>query len=329
MKKITLLILLFAFKINAQVSSYTFSVHTGGAQVSSGSDLGFNGTSYVSNQNQSYNITLPFTFYYDGNPYQNITACTNGFIRMGTTNSNGLNILNNASATNVISGLNTEFKARALYQAGFGVYVTLGRFGFRTTGTAPNRVFTVYWIDYTNSTTAENNTFDIDFNIKLYETSNVIEFVYGNILPAGSSTVQVGLKGASNSDVNAITTTNNWASVTQSTSSAATCTLSNTVKPANATIFRWTPPAITCDTPSNLAVTNVFDTTATLNWDNDLINSSNNFQYSVQPAGTGEPTVAGTAVTNSRTANITGLSPETAYEIYVRKACTYGKFSTW
>ena len=328
MKKITLLILLLAFKINAQVSSYTFSTDTGGTVSSSGTSLGYQGTYYNSNANETYVINLPFTFYFNGNPFTSISACTNGFIRMGNTSSNGTTIFNNTSATNIIAGFNTGLKARARYHAGLDAFVTDGTFGYSSSGTAPNRVFTIYWNKFTNYSTAEDSNFNVNFNIKLYETTNVIEVVYGNVSPVGGA-AQVGLKGASVNDVNARTTANNWVATVQSTSATATCLLSNTVKPTNGLIFRWTPPAITCDTPNNLAVTNILDTTATLSWENDLINSSNNFQYVVQPAGTGVPTSGFVALNNATTVGATNLTPETNYEVYVRKVCSYGKFSNW
>ena len=127
---------------------------------------------------------------------------------MGKSNSNGTTVFNNSTATNIIAGFNTNLKARARYYSGLDAFVTDGTFGYSSSGNAPNRVFTVYWNKYTNYSTAENNNYNVSFNIKLYEATNFIEVVHGNITPVGG-TVQVGLKGSSVNDVNARTTSNN------------------------------------------------------------------------------------------------------------------------
>ena len=77
-----------------------------------------------------------------------------------------------------------------------------------TTGSSPNRVFTIQWSGRTRFTVTD----DMDFQVKLYETTNVIEVYYntvtvGTAASAGTNDLaQVGLKGASNTDFNNRTT---------------------------------------------------------------------------------------------------------------------------
>jgi hypothetical protein len=64
---------------------------------------------------------------------------------------------------------------------------------YTTKETAPNRVFTVQWRQARRFAIAGQ----FNFQIKLYETTNVISIVYGNCAPTGNNAnainVQVGL----------------------------------------------------------------------------------------------------------------------------------------
>ncbi len=85
-----------------------------------------------------------------------------------------------------------------------------------------------------------------------------------------------------------------------------------------------TPP--TCIAPSDLAVANITLTGVDLSWTDNA--SASAWEYVVQAAGTGEPVGAGTAVA-AVTESVTGLTANTAYEVYVRADCGGGDFSTW
>jgi len=117
--------------------------------------------------------------------------------------------------------------------------ITIGsNFHVQTTGVSPNRVFTAQWTNYKRYSTSDT----LDFQVKLYETTNAIEFIYGK---AGSLTssalVKVGLRGNSASDYNIRTTSSNWSATTSGAVNTAGCTLNTTVKPASGLVFRFTP----------------------------------------------------------------------------------------
>ncbi len=81
-----------------------------------------------------------------------------------------------------------------------------------------------------------------------------------------------------------------------------------------------------CLAPTNLAVTDRTMDSAVITWDAGA--SETNWEYVVQPVGTGLPAGSGTAVaTNSET--VTGLTPLTEYEVYVRANCLANGFSNW
>jgi hypothetical protein len=81
-----------------------------------------------------------------------------------------------------------------------------------------------------------------------------------------------------------------------------------------------------CPKPSSLAAASITSSGATLSW---VIGcAETNWEVAVQTAGSGTPT-SGTAVT-ALTYAATGLSLGTAYEFYVRAACTPGSlYSSW
>ncbi len=81
-----------------------------------------------------------------------------------------------------------------------------------------------------------------------------------------------------------------------------------------------------CLAPTNLAASNVTSDGATISWTPG--GTETNWEYVVQPVGTGLPTGAGTAATATSVA-VTGLDSSTAYEVYVRANCLADGFSNW
>lgn len=81
-----------------------------------------------------------------------------------------------------------------------------------------------------------------------------------------------------------------------------------------------------CDTVSGVAVTNITNTSATVSWTRGQ--SLNRWDVDYGPAGF--PVNYGTVrQTTSPTYNITGLSPGTTYDVYVRSYCGTDYYSVW
>ena len=81
---------------------------------------------------------------------------------------------------------------------------------------------------------------------------------------------------------------------------------------------------VTCIPVSNLTATNISDVDATINWNSD----ATNFNVIYGPAGF-DPEMAGTTVTATSTSyTLTGLSAETAYDVYVQTDCGNGDYSS-
>ncbi|MEQ3667801.1 MAG: choice-of-anchor L domain-containing protein, partial [Olleya sp.] len=79
-----------------------------------------------------------------------------------------------------------------------------------------------------------------------------------------------------------------------------------------------------CVAPSNITATSITETSADISWTSN--GTETEWNYVIQPAGTGIPT-SGTLVTTT-TISETGLNPATDYEIYVQSICG-ADTSTW
>ncbi|MBO6881520.1 GEVED domain-containing protein [Winogradskyella sp.] len=92
--------------------------------------------------------------------------------------------------------------------------------------------------------------------------------------------------------------------------------------------YTLTVPAITCtDDPSNITITAITETTATINWTAPSTPPPNGYAYFVStnpstPSFTQTPT--GTTANTATNANLTGLSENTTYYVWVRSICTAG-----
>lgn len=84
------------------------------------------------------------------------------------------------------------------------------------------------------------------------------------------------------------------------------------------------PPA--CPDPSGLTLDSTTDTEAQISW--TAGSTETDWEIVVQAPGTGEPTGSGTATTNNPY-TASGLTTNTAYEVYVRAFCGGSDYSAW
>lgn len=76
-----------------------------------------------------------------------------------------------------------------------------------------------------------------------------------------------------------------------------------------------------CEFPSNIQVTNVLETSATLSWDAPMDLPAGGYEYIVQQAGNGYPGAASGTATFDTQVILTNLDDNTAYEVYVKSIC--------
>lgn len=179
-------------------------------------------------------ITLPFTFYYNCQPYTQIKISSNGWLTFDMSKTTSL-FTNNLSGTSlIIAPLWDDLQCTNDVRC-------------QTSGTFPNRIFTIEWLNMEWNYAA--NTAVISFQVKLYETSNRIEFIYrdenSNNVYNGSASI--GLSGAVGQF---LSLNNTWPSPTPSSTSETT---SLNTEPATGQVYRWDP--IQCSgTPSGFTL---------------------------------------------------------------------------
>ncbi|WP_375436833.1 CARDB domain-containing protein [uncultured Hymenobacter sp.] len=171
-------------------------------------DLGTGGTAIATpNTDDANSAATPigFTFTYNGTAFTDFVLNTNGYLKLGTTApvapyyTDGAQSLLNGPVTGPDTNLLLPFNQDLLAGSGGAT-----EYRVATTGTAPNRICTVQW---KNVSDKARGTFgvqyaNISFQVKLYETTNQVDFVYG---PATAGPVAgdiakfitVGVKGAS------------------------------------------------------------------------------------------------------------------------------------
>ncbi len=130
------------------------------------------------------NIALPFTFIYDNYTYEKAQISTNGWLELGMGEIGTLRGLSsegqlglyfkyvlgsNEKPTKVLAPWNTDLDTRN----------TEGVISYTSQGSTPNRIFIVQWkhMPYYDGGT----TLHLNFQIKLYETSNIAEYCYGAV----------------------------------------------------------------------------------------------------------------------------------------------------
>lgn len=194
-------------------------------------------------------ISLGFDFNFGGLISSEITVHSGGYIKVGSPITY---LFDNYSP---LTDFNTDDYIISALGTALGSDNETGKLSYLTSGLAPNRVFVVDWNDY------ESSFIDHSFNfqLKLYETSNVIEFHYGNFdfLPNSPLTsLQVGLRGArltTPQDINqrrvslGLSDWNN--SISAPFDEDAYADLYENFVPENGLLYTWNPPANCSGTP--------------------------------------------------------------------------------
>jgi hypothetical protein len=205
--------------VAAQAQTQTFTYGPAGSSTTMGtySSLGATATAIATANTDDANSAaqnIGFTFNFNGIAFTQFVLNTNGLIRLGAaapskaaahsiyaqTPELGPSNSTDPADVNLIMPFNID-----LVGAGAGASYSMA-----VTGTQPNRVCTIQWSNVSDKATAvsaANSTVitaqysSFSFQVKLYETTNQVDFVYG-AATAGTGTtnakyVAVGLKGSS------------------------------------------------------------------------------------------------------------------------------------
>jgi len=190
-----------------------------------------------------FNIGFPFYYSNVTTPYTQFSLNANGFIGFGGTVVTSSYTAMSGTSNNIVVALNRDLQADAAAATSDIRYEVLG--------TAPNRVCVVQWSNYKRyGTTGTGDNFN--FQVILYETSNIVQVVYGNnVLGAtntASNTFQVGLRGSSNAVFNnlgiAAPGSTAWATPPAGTANADVMQMNATGVPASGQTYTWTPACL-------------------------------------------------------------------------------------
>ncbi|MBN8696282.1 MAG: PKD domain-containing protein [Bacteroidetes bacterium] len=313
-------ILLNSNSILAQsIANYTTTrttsiVYSSIASTGNAIDSWRNNVSFTQDDNRSNPVDIGFDFWYNGTRYTQFSVSTNGFVDFSSSTADGGPSAGPYSYDNTQftgNGAGTWLAIAPFYDdmtAQGGVDALGNSIKYLVSGTAPNRVLTVEWI---NMAVYLNTTPSINFQVKLYETTGVIEFIYGTMTQGTNAfTYTCGINAA---------TLNNAPTAAQlkCQQTANSNTFNNgqqnglTTLPANNSMIRFSPPVTTPSPSGALSFTGVSQTGMTVNWTNWCTNEVGYVVYS--STDNVNFSFVGQTATNTTNYAVTGLLPGTLY----------------
>lgn len=316
----------------AQVNTYTFTQTTGAySEITGGTVVATatGTTGAASLDDVIYNLptgTIPFNFSYNGSAYTGCNISTNGFITFGTTapaasgTTTGYTPL---SATTAYAGAVSPAGRNLNAYFFSGVPAQTGQIRWQTLGASPNRVFVIQWKNFKTFNTS-GTTFGpvMNFQIRLNEGTNAINFVYNFSGAFTSTTVQVGLRGATNgfpTNINnrsVVAASNTWLSSVAGTSNTSTCEFTSAVLPPSGLTYTFAPSS--CPAPLSPLATNITQNSAQFTWTSGGGNGTFTVEYG--PAGFTQGT--GILINNATSGiTVSGLTATTNYQFYIRQIC--------
>ncbi|MDP2386939.1 MAG: T9SS type A sorting domain-containing protein [Bacteroidota bacterium] len=282
--------------------------------------------------NRSDFTDIGFDFWYNGIRYTQFSVSTNGYMDFSASTDDGGPTADdygyqNTAFSNATVASGTYLAIAPFYddltaQGGTGA---LGNsIKYLVTGSAPNRILTVEWI---NMAVYGNTSPSLNYQVKVYETTGVIEINYGTMTQGTAGfTYTMGINGPTISNP----PTALQMKVLQTVN---TNTFSNTVRnnlstmPTAGSRYTFTPPTPTV-AAGTLTFSGVTSTGMTLNWPNwatnergyVIYNSTDGVNYSF----------VSQAAANATSTAVTGLLPGTTYfwRLYaVTEGCLSGSLS--
>lgn len=314
---------------NYSVSRNTGITYTTIAGTGTSAFVWRNTASNQNDDNRSFSIPIGFDFWYLGVRYTTLSASLNGTLDFSASTADGNSSGSSAYGPNYnnwFSVANGTHLALApiyadLWTSAGGATPISSSLVYKLTGTAPNRVFTAEWINFD---VYSSTTGSINFQVKIYETTGVIEFVYGTMMQG--SVAYAYTCGINNSwTTGAANATRLLTQQTANSTTFSSTAQDNLVTiPASNTKLTFTSPVPNA-APTALSFTSVTKTGMTLNWGNTptnevgyvIYNSTDNINF----------TFVSQLAANTVTTAISGLLANTTYywKVY---AVTDGQLSS-
>jgi len=216
----------------AQAQTFTYDPTLSYNVAGTYTDLGTNGTAIATANTDDANSAaqnIGFTFTFNGTAFTQFVLNTNGLLRLGASAPSAALAASPYSGAPDLGPVNSTDAADVNLIMPFNYDLTAGtstpEYRVSTTGTAGNRVCTIQWKNVADKAIASSATVstlvptqyaNFSFQVKLYEGSNQIDFVYGTATPGtgidNPKFANIGLKGNDNAAFSNVIT--NKASVT-------------------------------------------------------------------------------------------------------------------
>jgi hypothetical protein len=311
--------------------NYTFSAISGTYNsVESGTiaplTASFSPTRPILDEGFSNSIPIGFTFQYNSINYNSIHLNTNGFASLGaqflasTTQDPAYDV----NELRSVAGYKVAIKP---VLAPFWDNLLLNSatdLTYITSGSAPNRIFTAQW---KNAIWQSGNS-AISFQLKLYETSNTIEFIYepqadlGGAGKSASIGISTEIPQIIDEEIAPLTFQSLNSSLPTATINISFETDNIAAKPSSGQIFRFTP--LPCMPASGIFLTGFDSHSATINW--AATHGATSYEIALSNIDI-MPISGSLTATNQFTFN--DLAENTKYYFYIKNACgsTWNKFS--
>ncbi len=310
-----------AGKVQAQgnAANYAFAMSNTG----SFTDMSSGTTTLIGADQDDFASALTnigFEFYLNGVRAAQFSVNSNGTLKLGapTVTTTAYDPLGQSGQSLITS-----------YGADQRTHAGNGKVHYKVTGTAPNRVLTVEWLNM-QANFNTGGTADLTYQLRLYETSGIIESVYGsmNMSTAGaadvnSSSPQFGFStGNTVGTVGSLTTAQSGAPAPTFSGASATpvnntyvagvITALNSLVDGSRVMFTYTPPQTAPLAPTGLSFTGLTSFGMTLNWTDNATNEATYAVYS-STDGINYNFVAQTAA-NASSNVVSSLTPGTTYQ---------------
>ena len=255
---------------------------------------------------------IGFEFFFQGARYGQFSVNSNGTLRLGAT----------AVGNTLYDPLGQTGQALIdAYGADQRTHAGDGKVHYKVTGTAPNRVLIVEWLNMQPDFNS-GSTSGYTYQQRLSESTGVIEFVYGSMtmnaagaadvnsnspqigFSSGNTAGTIGTVTAAQSGTPAPTYNGATATPVNNAYTAGAVTVLTSAANGSRRTFTFTPPVPTA-APTGLSFTSVVTTGMTLNWTD---NASNEVGYAIYNSTDGTNyTYVTQAPQNATSVALTGL----------------------
>jgi uncharacterized protein (DUF427 family) len=269
MKKVYIIflsfILLSFYSYSQKVTNYSFvPASSTFTALSGGNTLTLN----AGNMDDGYynGVAIGFNFIYNSVSYSTVSISTNGFITLGQTignvNSQTNDLTNGVSPTSPRPILAPLWDDLNFYNTTDITYLT--------TGTSPNRVFTIQWLNTRWDYTANAG---ISFQLKLYELDDKIEFIYrpesGALVNPSAS---IGINGTTTGAGNFISIQSTGNNPYDTSTISENTSLSS--KPSSGQRYAFVPKFGLPAAPASLSFSSLASTSMNVVWTDNTTNET-------------------------------------------------------